>query len=275
MKKISKFLFAAIACSLLSFGAFAQSFVGLKDDRHKSDFKKHNFGIGMQTEIFSQSNALNDFNPPQSYIDIPFSHIKVFDINVKNNTSFGIYLEYRLRMNRSFSFSARLGYSYRRVDFRFDVQSRDWNGNLLLANHPMDKRDAHTVFSDLDIPLFFSYTFPINEHIAWTSSAGVGVAINIAKGGDEYAEIFDPASDELSLKHQLWLCQWEVKPYAMIQTGLDLTIGIHCFRTYMGCKLPFAVSSNYWEYSGSFPSGAFPTHDIYHNSIEVGFSLFF
>ncbi len=270
----NRLLFAAIVCSLLSFGAFPQGFVGLKNDKNKSDFKKHNFGVGAQTEIFSQSRALNDFNPPKSYIDIPFDHIKVFDINVKNNTSFGIYLEYQLRMNKAFSLSARLGYNYRRVDFRFDAQSCDWNGDLLLATHPMDKRDAHTVFSDIDIPLFFSYTLPINEHIAWTSSAGVGVAINIAKGGDDYAEIFDPNSDRPELKQQLWLCEWEIKPYAMVQTGLDLTMGTHRLRTYVACKLPFAVSSNYWEYSGTFPSGAFPTHDIYHNSIEVGMSFF-
>ena len=152
MKKTIFYITSAL-CLTLSIGAFAQ------------DFKKHNFGIGVQTDIFSGSRAINTFNPPQSFINQEYSHIKVFDVNVKNNSYFGAYFEYQYRINKSFSLSARLGYSYRRVDFRWDVQSYLDNGDLFLGEHPRDKKNAAAVFNNIDIPIYFSYQKGIDNNI--------------------------------------------------------------------------------------------------------------
>lgn len=260
MKKTMFISIAFVLCLTVSIGAFAQ------------DFKKHNFGIGVQTDIFSGSRAINNFNPPQSFIDVPFSHIKVFGINVENNAYFGAYFEYQYRINKSFSLSARLGYSYRRVDFRWDVASYQPDGELFLDVNPHDKKKATAVFSDIDIPVFVSYTMPINEHISWTSSLGIGITTTLNISDSNEAKIYDPQSidDEIpQIDEGLILSEFEVKPYATIQTGLDLTIGKQRLRTYIGYKKQ--VTKNFeWIYNGSLGQ----SHSFYQNSIEVGLTFF-
>ena len=259
MKKTMFISIAFVLCLTVSIGVLAQ------------DFKKHNFGIGVQTDIFSGSRAINNFNPPQSFINQEYSHIKVFDVNVKNNSYFGAYFEYQYRINKSFSLSARLGYSYRRVDFRWDVQSYLDNGDLFLGEHPRDKRNAEAVFNNIDIPIYFSYTLPVNEHISWTSSVGFGIAVSAfnAASDSSTAKIFDPDDEILSIDQSLHLWEWEVKPYTLFQTGLDLTIGTHRLRTYIGYKL-LLFNDYQWE---SYGEGASP-YEFKYNPILVGLTFF-
>lgn len=83
------------------------------------------------------------------------------------------------------------------------------------------------------------------------------------------AKIFDPDDDVLSIDQSLLLYEWEVKPYALFQRGLGLTIGTHRLRSYIGYKLSF--SNDYkWE---SYGEGANP-YEFKYNPILVGLTFF-
>ncbi len=255
-----KYTIAFVLCLTVSVGAFAQ------------EIKKHNFGIGVSTDIFSSSNAMNNFNPPQEFIEAIIYDAKVFGIPVTNNSSFGAFFEYQYRFDKSFSFSARLGYDYRSVDFRLAAAAYEMNGELFLGHNRHNKETSNNVFHNLNIPIFVSYTLPINEHISWTSSVGVGVSIEIFDRGHDKAKICRPESrnDEIgSLALGLYLEQWEIKPYAMVQTGLDLAIGKQRLRTTISYNLSLTD-----EYYYGFDGQGVPFYEFRQNSLEVGLSIF-
>ncbi len=272
MKKSLKTVVILAALLAVGTSVLAQRNSRLFGQEHQKEIKKHNFGVGVQTD-FVAKETLSNFTPPQSFLDCAGS-AKVFGIDVENNTYFNAFLEYQYRFNRSFSLSVRLGYNYRGVDFAWDATALLPNGELFQGVNPDDKKNASASFHDLNIPVFFSYTLPINRNIAWTSSFGLGVAINLYSGKDNEAKIYDPMimdEEYLSLQQGLYLCEWEIKPYATIQTGLEFSMGFQRLRATIGYKLPI-INEYYFGYNGAVNGGYH--YEFRQDMVEVGLSFF-
>lgn len=114
MKKVIITLFAVLTA------------LGGLDAQTKSEksggFKKHNFGFGAATDIFSTCNLVNSFGG-----DLTFEH-RVFDVgsssfkkfhsaaDVTGMSRFSLHFVYEYRFNKNLSLSAGLKYAYMNME---------------------------------------------------------------------------------------------------------------------------------------------------------------
>lgn len=260
---------------ILVFACSVMSFICVYAQEGSPAFKKHNFGVGLKTDLFS-SGKMNNFNPNYDFVLIKLETNKsICSIDQTYSSYFGAFFEYQYRFNESFSLSARLGYNYRKVEYVLNTCSFT-GANSIIIQQGKNYTKGYSVFNNLEIPVFATYGIDVNENMKWNFSAGAGVSFMIFGRDENAAASYNPlsiADDIPSTQGAVVLTQDEFIPFAMIGTGLDFNVGKHRMQLNLDYKIQ--LNKPYFYVYQSLLSNQTKQNKFSQNDIEIGLTFFF
>lgn len=238
--------------------------------KRSDDFRKHNFGFGVATDIFSTCNVVNDFGGDQTFehrvFDVGSNSFKKFRsaANVTAMSRFSLHFAYEYRFNKNFSLSADLKYAYMNMGVKLVVA----DDVRFLSDYPdffaEDYHDA--VFHSVEIPIMVNYSTEICDKTFWNISLGGGLRemisadlhpLNAPKGDMVYGvESMD-----------------DFQPFLSLGTGLEFHICGHRLKTFVNYSIydvDYVISSRVDNGLSTSSKKKFGR-----NHLEAGCTLFF
>lgn len=238
--------------------------------RKSDDFKKHNFGFGAATDIFSTCNLVNDFGG-----DLTFEH-RVFDVgsssfkkfhsaaDVTGMSRFSLHFVYEYRFNKNLSLSAGLKYAYMNMEVRLVVA----DDTRFLSDYPdffaEDRYNA--VFHSVEVPIMVNYSTRICDKTFWNISLGGGLREMISVD----LHTFNAPKGEMVYGVE---SMDDFQPFLSIGTGLEFHVGKHRLKNFVNYSIydvDYLISSRVNNGLSGFSDKTFGR-----NHLEVGCTLFF
>lgn len=234
------------------------------------DFRKHNFGFGAATDIFSTCNLVNSFGG-----DLTFDH-RVFDVgsnsfkkfrsaaNVTAMSRFSLHFAYEYRFNKNFSLSAGLKYAYMNMEVKLVVA----DDTRFLSDYPdffaEDRYNA--VFHSVEVPIMVNYSTRICDKTFWNISLGGGLREMISADlssfrGTKGEMVYGVESMD------------DFQPFLSFGTGLEFSMCGHRLKTFVNYSIydvDYVISSRVDNGLSTSSKKKFGR-----NHLEVGCTLFF
>ena len=262
MKKVIITLFAVLTA------------LGGLDAQTKSEksggFKKHNFGFGAATDIFSTCNLVNSFGG-----DLTFEH-RVFDVgsssfkkfhsaaNVTAMSRFSLHFVYEYRFNKNFSLSAGLKYAYMNMEVKLVVA----DDTRFLSDYPdffaEDRYNA--VFHSVEVPIMVNYSTRICDKTFWNVSLGGGLREMITAD----LSSFRGTNGEMTYGVE---SMDDFQPFLSFGTGLEFSMCGHRLKTFVNYSIydvDYVISSRVDNGLSTSSKKKFGR-----NHLEAGCTLFF
>lgn len=235
------------------------------------DFRKHNFGFGAATDIFSTCNLVNSFGG-----DLTFDH-RVFDVgsnsfkkfrsaaNVTAMSRFSLHFAYEYRFNKNFSLSAGLKYAYMNMEVKLVVA----DDTRFLSDYPdffaEDRYNA--VFHSVEVPIMVNYSTRICDKTFWNVSLGGGLREMISADlssfrGTKGEMVYGVESMD------------DFQPFLSFGTGLEFSMCGHRLKTFVNYSIydvDYVISSRV----DNVLSTSSKKKKFGRNHLEVGCTLFF
>lgn len=239
--------------------------------KRSDDFRKHNFGFGAATDIFSTCNLVNSFGG-----DLTFDH-RVFDVgsnsfkkfrsaaNVTAMSRFSLHFAYEYRFNKNFSLSAGLKYAYMNMEVKLVVA----DDTRFLSDYPdffaEDRYNA--VFHSVEVPIMVNYSTRMCDKTFWNISLGGGLREMITADlssfrGTKGEMVYGVESMD------------DFQPFLSFGTGLEFSMCGHRLKTFVNYSIydvDYVISSRV----DNVLSTSSKKKKFGRNHLEVGCTLFF
>ena len=235
--------------------------------QNTDELKRHRFGIGVSTNLFSGDEELNRFMTPNISTLLHadnFTHGSYVDC--ESSIFFSVFLSYQFHFSNYLYASAQAKLNQRSVRYYYKESSSIQSYKCML---PVE-------LLDMEIPLMFNFSLPTSDCSKWNIGLGGGINFNISKQEPHLTGVYYGYNRDLGFK-----VIETVSPLAKVSTGFSFPIGKHLMEFFVSYTYYFnkmyqlynnsdneelyGNSNYYYEASSKSKAGAFRE-----NNLEVG-----
>ncbi|MDR1847332.1 MAG: hypothetical protein LBR17_04360 [Bacteroidales bacterium] len=268
--KTYRFVFVVIHLSCILCNAQNVNFSNVQTQR------KHHFGLGLTTDLFSDVANINSFNANKFFYDeLTFLGTKLpyATLEMRDASFYSLYIEYQYAISKRFSASTRLKLNCRNQSWKYMYS--DYSPS---SDHNMTNAGTwYLALREVEIPVIFSYKIPLGNDVAfWVASLGGGITFHNVKNGinvDGQLYSLDLYYDKIY--HLDFELLKKISPFIYIGSGFEFMCNRHKFLITASYTIyPQNVYRwNHWI-KGNNINIQFVDSPFSQNNIEVGLVFF-
>ena len=219
--------------------------------QNTDELKKHRFGIGLSTNLFSGDEEMNNFMLPNISTDLitdNFTHASFLEPG--SSIFFSMFLSYQFHFSDYWYASVHTKLNQRSVRYYY----------MEASSFLVSRRMLQVELLDMEIPLMFNFSLPIFDCTNWNIGLGGGVNFNLSKNEPSYFGV------NWGYNHDLGFKVIEiVSPFAKASTGFSFPVGKHFMEFFVSYTYYF--NKMYQLYNNSNNEELYINSGIFNESI--------
>lgn len=219
--------------------------------QNTDEVKKHRFGIGVSTNLFSGDEELNRFMMPEISTLLHadnFTHGTYVDCG--SSIFYSAFLSYQFHFSNYWYASAQAKLNKRSIRYYYKESS---SIQMYMRMMPVE-------LLDMEIPLMLNFSLPTSDCSKWNIGLGGGINFNISKQETSLTGVYYGYNRDLGFK-----VVETVSPFAKASTGFSFQIGKHLMEFFVSYTYYF--NKMYQLYNNSDNKELYPNSGHFYEAM--------